>query len=79
MTPKEKGAAAHALAERLTEIAAAQLSHGIALDGLLLAYAAIAIAHPCCTAKAAHALRDAAEAVAAHTVHSAAQGAAYVH
>ena len=74
MTPKEKRDVARALAERLTEIAAAQPSHGIALDGLLLAYAAVAIAHPCCTVKAAHALRD-----AAHAVHSAAQGAAYVH
>ncbi len=76
MTPKEKSAAAMTLAERLTEIAAAQPSHGIALDGLLLAYAAVAIAHPCCTAKAAHALRDAAETIAPHT---AAQGAAHVH
>ncbi len=79
MTLKEKSDAARALAERLTDIAAAQPSHGIALDGLLLAYAAVAIAHPCCTAKAALLLRDAAEAVAAHAVHSAAQGAAYVH
>ena len=79
MTPKEKRDAARALADRLTEIAAAQPSHGIALDGLLLAYAAVAIAHPCCTVKAAHAQRDAAETVAAHAVHSAAQGAAHVH